>query len=138
MCCTIRDLEPPAFVNGAVHWVVFQSTNSNDHIEKSPTFILAFDLEEEVFREILQPELPFYNRQIAIGLRLRASVSVLVYGNSIALFHYVYQRGHFHIWVMKEYGVESSWTKVFSFSKTNATETIPRPIGFRRNREIVF
>ena len=39
---------------------------------------------------------------------------------------------------MKEYGVESSWTKVFSFNKTNATETIPRPIGFRRNREIVF
>ena len=55
MCCTIRDLEPPAFVNGAVDWVAFQSTNSNDHIEKSPTFILAFDLEEEVFREILQP-----------------------------------------------------------------------------------
>ena len=104
----------------------------------SGIFILAFDLEEEVFREILQPELPFYNRQIAIGLRLRASVSVLVYGNSIALFHYVYQRGHFHIWVMKEYGVELSWTKVFSFGKTNATETIPRPIGFRRNREIVF
>ena len=37
---------------------------------------------------------------------------------------------------MKEYGVELSWTKVFSFNKT--TETIPRPIGFRRNREIVF
>ena len=91
-----------------------------------------------MFRELLQPELPFYNRQIVIGLRLRASVSVLLYGNSIALFHYVYQRGHFHIWVMKEYGVGSSWTKVFSFSETNATETIPRSICFRRNHEIVF
>ena len=39
---------------------------------------------------------------------------------------------------MKEYGVELSWTKVYSFSKTNAIETIPRPIGFRRNREKVF
>lgn len=92
MCCTIRDLEPPAFVNGAVHWVVFQSTNSNDHIEKSPTFISVFDLEEELFHEILPPEHLFYNHQIETGLRLRASVSVLVYGNSIALFHYVYQR----------------------------------------------
>uniref|UniRef100_A0A7N2MWQ8 Uncharacterized protein n=1 Tax=Quercus lobata TaxID=97700 RepID=A0A7N2MWQ8_QUELO len=39
---------------------------------------------------------------------------------------------------MKEYGVELSWTKVFSLSKTNAIETIPRPTGFRRNREKVF
>ena len=39
---------------------------------------------------------------------------------------------------MREYGVELSWTKVFSFSKTNATETIPRPICLRRNCEIVF
>ena len=39
---------------------------------------------------------------------------------------------------MKEYGVELSWTKVFSFSKINAIETIPRPTGFRRNREKVF
>ena len=26
MCCTIRDLEPPAFVNGVVRWVVSRST----------------------------------------------------------------------------------------------------------------
>ena len=39
---------------------------------------------------------------------------------------------------MKEYGVELSWTKVFSLSKTNAIETIPRPTGFRRNCEKVF
>ena len=39
---------------------------------------------------------------------------------------------------MREYGVELSWTKVFSLSKTIAIETIPRPTGFRRNREKVF
>ena len=39
---------------------------------------------------------------------------------------------------MKEYGVELSWTKFFSLSKTDAIETIPRPTGFRRNREKLF
>nr|POE86667.1 hypothetical protein CFP56_52917 [Quercus suber] len=90
MCCTLRDLEPLAFVNGAVHWVVFRSTNSS------------------------------------------------VYRNSIAFVSLCLPKRPFPYLGDEEYGVELSWKKVISFRKTNAIETIPRPIGFRRNHEIVF
>ena len=50
-------------------------------------FVLVFDLGNEVFGEILLPELPDYTSKSA-GL---LSVSVSAYGNSIVLF----QNGYF-------------------------------------------
>nr|XP_023885753.1 F-box protein At3g07870-like [Quercus suber] len=46
-------------VNGAMHWLVSRTANDNqfDH------FGLVFDLHNEVFREIMLPELPAYTRQ---------------------------------------------------------------------------
>ena len=49
-------------VNGALHWVAVK-TNSD---YKSHLFILVFDLGDEVFREILLPELPAYGNSIAL------------------------------------------------------------------------
>ena len=72
-----------------------------------------FDLGDEVFREILLPEeLPPYTHD---GF-LCAYVSI--YGNSIALFHYDYSSLRLNIWVMKHYGVVSSWTKALSLPVT--------------------
>ena len=38
---------------------------------------------------------------------------------------------------MKEYGVASSWTPFFT-ANVDFEEAMPRPIGFRRNRDAVF
>ncbi|KAK9987366.1 hypothetical protein SO802_032317 [Lithocarpus litseifolius] len=43
------------------------------------------------------------------------------------------QTGDFYLWVMEEYGVVSSWTKVLKIG-----EGLPRPIGFKRNGEVVL
>ena len=43
------------------------------------------------------------------------------------------QTGDFYLWVMEEYGVALSWTKVLKIVKG-----LPRPIGFKRNGEVVF
>ena len=76
---------------------------------------------------------------IQVNLRVLLSVSVSAYGNSIALFQNGYfslakgcQTGDFYLWVMEEYGVASSWTKVLKIG-----EGLPRPIGFKRNGEEV-
>ena len=122
--------EPYAFVNGAMHWVAYRVNDKGfQH------FVLVFDLGNEVFSEILVPELPDYTSRFA-GL---LSVSVSAYGNSIALFQNGYfslakgcQTGDFYLWVMEEYGVASSWTKVLKIG-----EGLPRPIGFKRNGEEV-
>ena len=115
-----------------MHWVAFRRADDNN----LQHFVLVFDLGNEVFREILLPELPNYTSKSA-GL---LSVSVSAYGNSIVLFQNGYfslvkgcQTGDFYLWVMEEYGVASSWTKVLKIVKG-----LPRPIGFKRNGEVVL
>ncbi|KAL4607807.1 hypothetical protein ACB092_09G201500 [Castanea dentata] len=63
---------------------------------------------------------------------------VSVYGNSIAGFQItvgIDQMSQINIWVMKEYGVASSWTK---FSHQCPSLGMPCPVGFRRNGEVVL
>ena len=117
--------EPHAFINGALHWIASRGTDN---------FILVFDLGDEDFHEILPPE--------PIGHTEMMSAFVSVYKDSIALLQKDF-KGFLHIWVMKEYGVVSSWTKVLSLTISNQSnifdsEDIPRVIGFRRNGEVVL
>ncbi|XP_028053087.1 F-box/kelch-repeat protein At3g06240-like [Camellia sinensis] len=72
--------------------------------------ILAFDIVEEVFREIA-----LRNHQIDVILRIDVSITVL--GKSLAVilceavFTSVKMIGTNHVWVKEEYGVIESWTK---------------------------
>nr|POE71719.1 f-box protein cpr30 [Quercus suber] len=121
--CTILRHAPQIFINGALHWVVFRVGDDNLH-----SFVLVFDLGDEVFHEILLPEFPGH-------MDLMPS-SVSAYRNSIAFFRK--DNDSLHIWAMKEYGVVSSWTKVFSLPRFNldlfgASDSIQRALGFRRN-----
>nr|XP_023884337.1 F-box/kelch-repeat protein At3g23880-like [Quercus suber]XP_023884338.1 F-box/kelch-repeat protein At3g23880-like [Quercus suber] len=113
---------PPAFANGALHWIAFSNDNKQ--------FVLVFDLGDEVFRQILLPELPSYTE----GMMW---TRVSVYGNSIAGFQRREGSGPMNIWVMKEYGVASSWTK-FSYQCPSLGMLRPCPVGFRRNGEVVL
>ena len=88
-------------------------------------FVLVFNLADEVFCDIqLLPELRDTNENIGELLHSFSSVygSVYVYGNSITygdenLKQYICHDGcgrcHFILWLMKEYGVASSWTPFF-------------------------
>nr|XP_023896923.1 putative F-box protein At3g16210 [Quercus suber]POE55373.1 putative f-box protein [Quercus suber] len=121
--------EPRAFINGALHWVASRVTDNTFLY-----FILVFDFGDEVFSEILPPE--------PVGHTGMMSAFVSVYKDSIALCQKDY-KGLLHIWVMKEYGVQPSWTKVLSLPISNQcfvfdSEDIPRVIGFRRNGEVVL
>ena len=128
ICTLMEDREPQTFVNGALHWLAFRSTGDDNLVH----FVLVFDLGDETFCEILLPELlnyPGYGR-----IQLRTYVSV--YGNSIALFQ---SRDSDYseyeiIWVMKEYGVASSWTKVLTIDYQDQGWAT----GSRRNGEVVF
>ncbi|KAK9987370.1 hypothetical protein SO802_032321 [Lithocarpus litseifolius] len=51
--CAIISSGPPAFANGALHWIAI--TNDNK------PFVSVFDLGDEVFRQIQLPELPSYS-----------------------------------------------------------------------------
>ena len=114
--------ERPAFANGALHWIALRNDNKQ--------FVLVFDLGDEVFRQILLSELPSYT-----GRMVWTHVSV--YGNSIAGFQRTVGSDQINIWVMKEYGVASSWTK-FSHQCPSLGMLQPCLVGFRRNGEVVL
>nr|XP_023884339.1 F-box protein At3g07870-like isoform X1 [Quercus suber] len=125
---TLFRRQPQTFINGALHWVASRGSDNNLH-----NFVLVFDLGEEIFHEILLPEFPGH-----MGLKYG---SVSVYRNSIAFFRK--DDDFLQIWVMKEYGVVSSWTKVFSLPLFNldffgASGSIQRALGFRRNGEVIL
>ena len=66
--CAISSLRPPAFANGALHWIAIIN-------DKKP-FVLVFNLGDEVFCQILLPEFP----------GKMVWTRILAYGNSIAGF----------------------------------------------------
>jgi F-box interacting protein len=83
------------FTNGAFHWLVTSATE---------TILLAFDLTIEKFR-VLQT-LPFkstYNLKVLEGL--------------LCVFAYVQPRDT-DVWIMKEYGVTSSWSRLCTVPTT--------------------
>ena len=118
--CALFQHDSQIFINGALHWVAFRVSDNNLH-----NFVLVFDLGEEVFYDILLPEF--------LGHMGLMSGSVSVYRNSIAFFQK--DNGFLHIWTMKEYGVVSSWTKLFSLPLLDqnffgASDSIQRALGF--------
>ena len=77
-----------------------------------------------MFREILLSELP-------------------AYGNSIALFLQEYESLSLNMWVMKQYGVVSSWTNALSLTMTSeivclTRKHIPKPVGVTKNGKVVL
>ncbi|KAM3738971.1 hypothetical protein ACB098_09G170300 [Castanea mollissima] len=128
------DPDPQTFINGALHWVAFRVSDKKFH-----HFVLVFDLGEEVFHEILLPEFPGHTSLMCGSISIYRS-SISVYRNSIALFQT--DNGLLHIWLMKEYGVVSSWTKVLSLSLfyldfCDARDSI-QALGFLRSGEVIL
>ncbi|OAY52870.1 F-box protein CPR1 [Manihot esculenta] len=84
-------------VGGSLHWVVSRE-EKRYQFDKS---ILAFDLVNEKFYELPKPR---------IKGELFVSLSEL--GGSLAITYSSSTRMFIEIWVMKEYGIIDSWTKI--------------------------
>jgi F-box interacting protein len=89
------------FVNGALHSIAF----SGDY-----KFILSFDVNDETFRPIMLPQ------NYLDGIISPTYDFLVVFKGSLAVFVYgidpVKRRLIGYIWMMREYGVVESWTKI--------------------------
>ncbi|XP_057426494.1 F-box/kelch-repeat protein At3g23880-like [Lotus japonicus] len=103
------------FVNGNLHWLTKRGHGSDK------TVIISFDVDRETHGEVL---LPLELEDIIWSLDLHVSNKFL----------YVSQYSHktcLVLWLMKEYGVQESWTKVMTISlesrycRCNATHLSP-------------
>nr|XP_025884408.1 F-box/kelch-repeat protein At3g06240-like [Solanum lycopersicum] len=120
------DQEQGVFFNGTLHWLGYY--NDINEIKKEKT-IVTFDLGQEIFGVMKQPMLEhdenvnFHN----VGV-LKGCLSLINKGNGL----------YCEIWVMKEYGVISSWMKLLVLD-TNDFEHIGYvdPICFTKNGELI-
>ncbi|OMO97110.1 hypothetical protein COLO4_14882 [Corchorus olitorius] len=113
-----------SFVNGSIHLLA---------CDRNAYRILAFDVSEEVFSEIPLPD-HLSNASNFICANL------LKYGeSSIATLTCEWEPSLMctqrHLWVMKEYGVATSWTKVLAEA---AAVSVPRVVFFRKDEEQIF
>ncbi|KAG8367361.1 hypothetical protein BUALT_Bualt16G0064100 [Buddleja alternifolia] len=93
------------------------------------TAILAFHFGNEMFRQI---SLPNY------GADLMECIGIIKGNLSLFLYHVVYEdplEEQCYLWVMKEYGVVGSWTKMYSITVNPRVVT---PLMFTVNEEIIF
>ncbi|KAF7813730.1 F-box/kelch-repeat protein [Senna tora] len=122
-CNAVIESSIGSFLNGAIHWLVFgPHATTTDHV------VLAFDVTERNFHEIPLGD----NIKWIFGFSYFGII-----GGCLGLCEF----GAFtaNIWLMKEYGVKSSWTKSFVVSLDNFTSPANYfcPIDLTQSGEIV-
>jgi len=110
-----------AYLNGAAHWI-------GADMEKRCMMLVSFHIGDELFHSMSLPAgIPFWPRHLEPAV-IQGSLSLVEKKVS------GYEKS-WCIWVMKEYGVASSWTKLFDVGNG---ERVDRLIGFRKEGELLF
>ncbi|BFG22901.1 hypothetical protein CerSpe_091750 [Prunus speciosa] len=127
--CILRGRESQAFANGALHWPVPRRTDYG--IEY---IILTFDVSSKLFREMPVP------KSLIFDFKLGLQLSVSGDGKSIALFSMDdrCEDRFLDIWVMKEYGIKESWTKLITLGPQGPERLLPRALCFRKSGEVLL
>lgn len=112
------------FVNGASHWVAHNPPEEGTF----RNVIVAFDMVDEVFHEIPVPDC-FVGK-----LYLNMTVAVLDGLLCLVPFNERMEEQSFSIWIMKEYGIGESWTKLFNI---HISQGLKRVVAFRKNGEVL-
>lgn len=112
----------PVFINGSVHW---SARFSCYHNSKCPWLIVSFDFTKEDFNTIMLPDEMANNDHPKIINVMNKNLCVFA---SIATPYYGYE-----LWMMKEYGMVDSWSKLFKIEKGNACFW---PLGFTKKGKI--
>ncbi|PRQ48949.1 putative F-box domain-containing protein [Rosa chinensis] len=119
-----------AFVNGAFHWVQSRPTKEEEE-EEFAVSVVALDMVDESFRNV----------EIRQGWSGPPMIS-RYHGDGdqcwLALFE-LQGDSCFDLWVMKEYGVAESWTKLFNVRLLGSPEEELRiePFGFTKSGQVV-
>ncbi|CAA3030944.1 F-box CPR30-like [Olea europaea subsp. europaea] len=121
---TVFQVTSGVLVNNSVHWMALRRDLKDEKF-----MIVTFHLEREVF---LQISFPNYSNDEA---DLWECIGVLEENLSLFVFHDIEPWQTCHLWVMMEYGVGSSWTKMYSVCPYVGIRTA---ISFTENGEIIL
>uniref|UniRef100_A0A5B6ZAI8 F-box domain-containing protein n=1 Tax=Davidia involucrata TaxID=16924 RepID=A0A5B6ZAI8_DAVIN len=123
--CMVEFMWSQVFVNGAVHWIAYDLRV----VGGFHSLIVSFDMGNEVFGEMMLPD--------ALAGQHAINLSITVLEESLAVFKYDKQIGTESccIWVMKEYGVAESWTRMVTIDLPGA---LGSTVEFRKNGEVLL
>ena len=113
---------PAASLNGAVHFA------ANVKGSAFSPLVLSFDLGDEVFHMIPVPESTFKEDDDVHTTVIGGSLTLLCHDPAMHTFN-----KHCSIWMMKEYGIVDSWTKLCT---VDLNREIIRVLGLRKNGHI--
>ncbi|KAK9288405.1 hypothetical protein L1049_016861 [Liquidambar formosana] len=129
----IDEIHPSAFMfkktgtfqNGSLHWLV-DRRNGEDKFKS----IVSFDLATEKFQEVVP--LPDYDVETFSieGFRDLGGFLAMIFGYA----------DYFEVWVMKEYGVKTSWTKLVPYPWEEAPPHMDwfSPLCFSKSDEVLM
>uniref|UniRef100_A0A6M2EQ14 F-box domain-containing protein n=1 Tax=Populus davidiana TaxID=266767 RepID=A0A6M2EQ14_9ROSI len=121
----IREQSTCAFLNGACHWIGYNSVERDEPRHAA----VAFNLGDEVFVQMAVPDCLRWDHFIDVSFTVLDGMLSLV-----PCKKWLSGVTPTSVWVMKEYGVGESWTKLFNIEHL---EGIERVVAFRENNEVL-
>ncbi|XP_062007697.1 F-box/kelch-repeat protein At3g06240-like [Rosa rugosa] len=118
-----------SFASGAFHWVA----NAPPEEGAFCNLILAFDMANEVFHELPLPSCLAAKSNLNMTLAVLNGLLSLVPRNNGPVDDESYSDS---VWIMKEYGMAESWTKLFSIDIQGGA--IRRVLSFTKNGEVIL
>ncbi|KAL7128915.1 hypothetical protein ABFS83_13G026600 [Erythranthe nasuta] len=97
----LKSMHCRAYVNGVVHWLAYKPFDENARRRCS---ILAFDIGDEVFGEVMPPDELAKEASASLGIFVIEDSLGIVGSNMVS----------WNVWMMKEYCVRESWTKLYT------------------------
>ncbi|KAL6134114.1 hypothetical protein ACLB2K_066347 [Fragaria x ananassa] len=117
-----------AFVSGAFHWVAHGPPEEGTFCN----LILAFDMAKEVFQKLPLPS--------CLAAKSNLNMTIAVLNGLLSLvprYNGPVEESYSDlVWIMKEYGMAESWTKLFCIDIQG--QAIRRVISFTKNGEVTL
>ncbi|KAL7086864.1 hypothetical protein ACP275_13G028800 [Erythranthe tilingii] len=110
-----------AFVNGVVHWLAYEPFDENESRRCS---ILAFDIGDEVFNEVMLPD--------ELAKDASANLGIFVIEDSLGIVNSNMES--WDVWMMKEYCMKEPWTKLYTIDLCEGMEKI---VAFSKRGEVL-
>ncbi|OMP01370.1 hypothetical protein COLO4_11928 [Corchorus olitorius] len=119
------------FLNGAIHKLVCDLYHKDEDNVYAYTSMLTFDVGSEIFQPFPLPDCVFCSK-------MRISVNE----GLLCILDFGYENEECDIWVMQQYAVESSWTRLYSIRLVPPTSDYEMArtnfSGFGMNGELMF
>ncbi|KAL0002021.1 hypothetical protein SO802_015802 [Lithocarpus litseifolius] len=132
----IKEQSLSVFVNGSVHWLAHvgnvDTDSEDDYSDDDPpcNVIFTFNIRDEDFRKMDVPKYYEDTFDLNMMVALVGDKLALVPGN----FNLWSSKACYSVWVMKDYGLAESWTKLYNIRIGPDLENV---VGFAKNEVIV-